>query len=84
MPDTQSACCILGVCCPPAQRQAALAKLLDALDAEWNEKDKSNDSLGAYLAQRLLADFDLVPKGLGRSIIEAYAPAFREQLSKPT
>ena len=74
MPDTPIACCILGICCGPEAQRVALAQKLEAWDAESDEK-----SWPETLASKLLDEFDLVPKGAGQGILDAYAPYFKQK-----
>lgn len=70
------ACCILGVCCPPPQQEDALARHLQ------NEYEKVQGGKSyAYMqiaAKLILRDFDIVPKGVGSTIISRYRKAFEE------
>ena len=66
-------CCLLGVCCPPEQRAAQLAKFLYAAGSETTEKDCE------ILANALLETFDLAPAGLSAFLVEKYGPAFAGQ-----
>lgn len=74
MPDTPVVCCILGVCCAPEAQWQALAKQLEGWDANTDEK-----SWPSHLAAELLAHYDLVPKGAGQGILDAYRPYFKHQ-----
>jgi hypothetical protein len=75
------ACCILAVCCPPEARAKALAEeivkdgVLDRLGiAATSARD--HEDAGLAVANFIFAHFDLVPKGLGTTIVEAYRPHF--------
>jgi hypothetical protein len=68
------ACCILGLsCCPPGgltisgARKAQLAKALQKICATLNENDSFE------LAEGILADYDLVPAGVGAAIAQGYS-----------
>lgn len=68
-------CCLLKVCCPePADQQDALARELNKA-MKWSGDD---DKYGDEVAKLLLDNFDLVPKGVGEKIVEAYRPLFEE------
>lgn len=68
-------CCLLGVCCPPAQRQSALAaKVLECLNKPGTNQEKATD-----VAKVIFEDYDLVPKGVGAAIVEGYKDAFAEE-----
>lgn len=84
-------CCILGVCCPPppeginGPQVKALAKFLNEAmkDQEWSWQEppaSRSRTLGDLAAEALLANFDLVPRGVGRAIVEAYRPQFERAL----
>jgi len=49
-------CCILGICCPPAEQRAALATWLE-------EEEGLSPAQAKRLASKLLKHVDLVPKG---------------------
>lgn len=74
-------CCILGVCCPPGARAAALAELMRRAElaylasnaAPWSDLDR---------ATWLVDNFGFVPKGLDTAIAEAYAPEFAKLHAK--
>jgi len=82
-------CCLLLICCPPPKRQAALAQAFQAMgDAGM---------LPHGMAECLLAEFDLAPKGmsaaveklwpctdaeLGAALRPLYAPYFAEGSSE--
>jgi hypothetical protein len=73
-------CCLLGVCCPPKLR----GRRIDALATEINEALAAGIAVeeGARvnaIAEMILSRYDLVPKGLGDAIVEAYRPLFAEE-----
>lgn len=76
MPDTQI-CCILGVCCAPSAQQQALAKQMESWQTGLTATDRANPTV--HLAAELLAHYDLVPKGAGQGILDAYRPFFKRQ-----
>jgi hypothetical protein len=84
-------CCLLGVCCPPfadgseEKRLEALTEMIasrlpgdgDTLAAEtWK-------SAARAAAHVVLSQFDLVPKGLGDAIVEAYRLEFAKLPRRP-
>lgn len=60
-------CCILDICC------RAHEKKVKALVSEINDCADHDE-----IAERLLAKFDLVPKGLGVAIADFYRPFFKD------
>jgi hypothetical protein len=73
-------CCLLGVCCPPKLH----GRRIDALAAEINTALAEGGGVddGARVnrvAELILSRYDLVPKGLGDAIVEAYRPIFAEE-----
>jgi hypothetical protein len=64
-------CCAARICCPPIKQQAVVAEMLRAWGAE------SGDPAGK-MAEGLLAEFDLVPKGWWSQLVEALRPLFAE------
>lgn len=75
-PNSGPACCILGLkCCPPppsgltvdGARKMHLAKMLQTICPKLSEND------GIELAEGILADYDLVPAGVGSAIAQGYA-----------
>lgn len=67
-------CCILGVCCPPdtdSQRQALKEEMAQELGGETSDYEQ--------LVEWLTGTFDLVPKGVGKAIVEAYDPEFKKK-----
>jgi hypothetical protein len=63
-------CCILGVCCPPAERKEALARELRGLLTDWG----GELAIGAsqYMAAELLAKFDIAPKGTAKAVLDGW------------
>ena len=85
MPKTRGPeqCCILRICCRTREESvAALATELTGGLTFLAEASKINGGGVAgdtiAIAQFILDNFDLVPKGLGEAIVEAYADAFAE------
>lgn len=60
-------CCLLGVCCPPAKQERALAEFIGAAGGS------------DFAATELLRQFDLVPKGVGDALVAAYRPMFKAE-----
>lgn len=68
-------CCLLKVCCPAVEDQReALANELNK-HMKWTGREVE---YGIDIASLLLDNFDLVPKGVGEKIVEAYRPLFAE------
>ena len=68
-------CCILAVCCPPGPRsRAALAHEISQ-HFGWSEEFTGT---AQQLAEWLFDRYDLVPKGVGEAIVNAYGPHFAE------
>lgn len=65
-------CCLLGVCCDPGQRAAALATFLHSAGSEASEKDCE------IIADFFLDSYQVAPLGLSEFIVSAYGPAFAE------
>lgn len=65
-------CCILGICCPPPGGRAQQEDLLAHHLAEADNGECSYEEMAKFL----LDNFDLVPKGVGAAIVEAYRPEF--------
>jgi len=66
-------CCALGVCCPPdsdEQRAAALEEVVDGCGA---------DATPETVVNFLMSEYDLVPKGVGEAIVNAYDPEFKKK-----
>ena len=75
-------CCIVGVCCPPPGENSAgdaqvyeLAKLVQAQLGSFSSTGEPSERAIA-VAQAILADFDLVPNGVGDAIVKGYAESF--------
>lgn len=70
-------CCILGICCPPEARAAALAgeMVKDGVYASSNQQDKIHAA--TKVAEYIFEHFDLVPAGTGVPLMKA-AAAFAE------
>lgn len=70
------ACCLLGVCCPPGGK-AAVAALAEEMHEGLavGAEDAGYDGIAAWI----MDNFDLVPKGVGKAIIEGYAPEFAKK-----
>jgi hypothetical protein len=66
-------CCILGVCCPPEARAAALSTELqhDGICTDKEHADK--------IADYLMKHFDLVPSGMMHPLIAHIAKLAREK-----
>jgi hypothetical protein len=78
-------CCILAVCCPDVgKRKAKLAGQIASVMESSISAEKEDYTFQDYAtstANWLLDSYDLVPKGLGAAIVEAYRPEFTK-LSK--
>lgn len=61
-------CCILGICCPPAQRAEALAKSLST-DAESPLHGQPDEA--EAVATYLFKHFDLAPAGKLQPLVAA-------------
>ena len=48
-------CCLLGICCPPEEQRAALAKLFESEGLDKKAAEKA--------AEVVYANFDLAPSG---------------------
>jgi len=71
-------CCILGVCCPPpGGRKAASKALAEEMAGYFSGKESYQQ-----MAEWLLENFDLVPRGVGEAIVEAYRPEFAKLADK--
>lgn len=79
-------CCILGVCCvPPEKRDEQVQALADEIEKSLGpDATKTDTTTGnAYaVAQLVLDNFDLVPKGLGEAVVAAYTPHFAQKFKK--
>lgn len=71
-------CCLLGICCPPRRR---LERLASAMAGAAGGGDQAAEYARAA-AEWLLANFDLVPKGVGEAIVSGYRAAFRQELER--
>lgn len=74
-------CCLLAVCCPPdnddRRSQALFEEMNEAFEADATFGD--DDSFLRWAASWIVKNFDLVPKGVGRAIVEGYAPEFAKK-----
>lgn len=71
-------CCALGVCCPPdsdSQRAGLVAEAEHALG--------SLTPTAENVVNWIMSEYDVVPKGVGEAIVNAYDPEFRKKY-KPT
>lgn len=79
-------CCALEVCCPPPPeglnepQTAALAELIAVNGGGAGAVNRMSSP--RHIAEVILANFDLVPKGVGRAIVEAYRPEFEKAARK--
>jgi len=64
-------CCLLGVCCPPEQRVKELGDLFARSAPEVDPQ------ILLRVAERMLEDYDLAPKGFSDFILEKYGPSFK-------
>lgn len=62
-------CCLLGICCPPEQQRAALAKLF--------AKEGLDDTAAAKAAEVVQAHFDLAPAGSLLLLVEGIKRAIK-------
>ncbi len=66
-------CCLLGVCCPPdtdGQRLAAVEETVEQCGPNATPETVIN---------WVMSEFDLVPKGVGEMIVNAYDPEFKKK-----
>ncbi len=71
-------CCLLGVCCPPGSREEALAQEIEADLGLGSQKTETTTGIARSVAEWILENYDIVPKGVGTAIIEAYRPEFKK------
>jgi hypothetical protein len=80
------ACCLLAVCCPPEGGDpftsepgvAVHPKRLRVLAREIKQRTSASADVAREVAELVLTHFDLVPKGMGDTIVEAYRPFFAQ------
>jgi hypothetical protein len=70
-------CIVLGICQATEQeREVALAESLDAFRGLGSNKDDEKTSIGRTVAEYILENFDLVPKGVGVALVDGYRAEF--------
>lgn len=75
LPNSGPACCILGLsCCPPGGLTPTGARKLHLVRKLQNLCSSLTDREASEIADGLLAEFDLVPAGVGIAIANAYDP----------
>lgn len=79
-------CCLLGVCCPPDEDGRRAAALFEEMKEAHHSENGLMEPAGHdglhWAASWIIANFDLVPKGVGRAIVEGYAPEFEKKHGK--
>lgn len=74
-------CCILGPCCPPPPTAAPIAidrVAPEAIAALAKELEPITGNSKA-VAEFIFENYDLVPPGVGTTIVNAYAPEFAKK-----
>lgn len=70
-------CCILGICCPPEARGAALATEMvkdNVFDGRFNARAPEDvQAYAQHVAEYIFKHFDLVPAGTGVPLMKAAA-----------
>lgn len=69
-------CCALGICCPPNLAENRAPALGDLLAGQFDWPKDAGPLTPDAVAGWLLSEFDLVPKGVGDAIVEAYRLEF--------
>lgn len=70
-------CCILGICCRKQSEQ--VRALADFIEEKEPILASAEERPLHRVAEVILENFDLVPKGLGAAQINAYEPYFNER-----